>query len=780
MLKCKNAPIFGATLIFAFLFFSCGAFSDFGIPETVSVKSNARFEGALGQKNYNLAEKFGDDFIKDLEKNAGGDVYKYIPDPNDDTLTFLLHKKVYDVPLDASKYIQSMKLDDSLAEGMSFSKDIVLPEMQKTVEVSIPVGASTTSPAFPFEVPINFVLDPAIKSATIGIGAVTARAEGNSAVLEISDFALTGVKTSGGGDFSKNDFSDAGGAGNYLINKRLELANAKLVIPSNQIIATGQISVSSGQLLSAAKLYVSVKIESLSAVTADLSNVGKFVMDETTPNKTRLPAEMVAYVKTINFGVDDGSGVYYKSDKEGNVTSIKSLGKGIKFKAVNSLPAGNDIAMTVQSTTFGINSTGAIEAKGGETSFDKSISEFGDIAITSGTHGDKDNPKYINFSVSLSDAQAFVNLEMGKTYKIAVSEPVMLFDWDKINVDFATATPVEDKADLSDFSIDELMSEVDGEIKKLADNCDFVSVPVYFLVQKPKGGLTSKIGDITIDGKVFLTYTDSSSATKTDYIMGGAGSSETEEMKPCDAVAWPASGSVFTKKFETKDKDYSFTKEMAPVLNQRPSDLMVNYSMGISGSSACDLYKAYLDDEAQKDSTSIAIEMAAVIAFKLNVAQETDMDIFKIASMDMDGEKDLMYRDDVSDTETYAKYASAISYMSLNYNFINAAIDGFNAKITVDDRHAGEPTAGNYSGIFREIQITGHDISDDVIIFTSDEIKAALTHFFMPKMTMTVPAGEISLRRTAIDLPAALGISPVVVLQLNDNVAVDITDIIKN
>ncbi|MBO7122192.1 MAG: hypothetical protein J6V90_02790 [Treponema sp.] len=777
MNKYARAPLFGAATIIAFLFLSCSAFSDFGIPETVSVKSNAAYVGALGQKYYDLAEKFGDDFIKDLEKDAGGDVYKYIPNPLDNTLTYLLHKKVYDVPLDPSKYIQNMKLDDSLADGMSFSKDINLPEIKKTVEIALPIGADTSTSPFPFDIPINFVLDPAIKSATIGVGAVTARAEGLGATLEISNFTLTGVKTSGGGDFTKDDFGDVGGAGNFLINKKLDLHDAKLVIPASQIKATGQIRVSSGQLASASKLLLSVQIEKLSDATADLSNVGKFVMDETTPNKTQLPAEMVAYVKNINFGVDNGSGVYYKSDKDGNVTTTKGLGKGIKFKAVNSFPAGNDIVMTVTSTTFGINSTDAIEAKANETAFDKSIAEFGDIAITSAIHGDKDDPKYINFSVSLSDAQSFMDLEMGKTYKIAVSEPAMLFDWDKINVDFATATPVEDKADLSDFSIDELMSEVDGEIKKLADNCDFVSVPVYFLVQKPKGDLASIIGDVTIDGKVFLTYTDSSSAAQTEYIMGDG--SSTEEMKPCDAVAWPASGATFTKKFETKDKDYSFMKEMAPVLNGRPNDLAVNYSMSISGSSACDLYKAYLDDEAQKDSTSIAIEMAAVIPFKLNVSKSTDLDIFKIASMDMDDQDDLMWRDSVSDTETYAKYSGAISYMSLNYNFINAAIDGFNAKVTVDDRHTGEPNASRYSGIFREIQITGHDTSDDVITFTSDEIKASLTHFFMPKMTMTVPTGQISLRRTAIESPTSLGISPVVILQLNDNAAVDITDIIK-
>ena len=290
--------------------------------------------------------------------------------------------------------------------------------------------------------------------------------------------------------------------------------------------------------------------------------------------------------------------------------------------------------------------------------------------------------------------------------------------------------------------------------------------------------MASKIGDVTINGEVFLEYKDSSSTTQKEYIAGASGSPV--EMKTCDAVAWPASGQTFTKIFKEKDKDYSFDYDMAPALNKRPKDLAANYSMNITGSAPCWLYKAFVDSEAQSGSASIAIEMAAVIAFKLNVAKETNMDIYEIASMDMDGEKDLMYRDDVSDTETYAKYSGAIAYMSLNYNFINAAIDGFSAKVTVDDRHTGEPGAAGYSGIFREIQITGHDISDDVITFTSDEIKAALTHFFMPKMTMTVPTGEISLRRTAIDSPAALGISPLVVLQLNENYAVDVTDIIKN
>ncbi len=771
------------------LFFACGSFSDFGIPESVSVKSNARYVGALGKKYYDLSEKFGDDFVADLEKNAGGDVYKYIPDPNDNTLKYLLHKKVYDVPLDASKYIDSMELDKTISSEFAFSKEFALPEVKQVEKISVPAGASSGS--YPFDIVINLTLDEAIKSAVIGQGGLVLRAEGSGATIDVASFTLDGITKNDDSPFSETDFNPSSEAGSFLINQKLDLANAKLVFPVTQIRAQGELSLTSGTVAAASQIVCSFYVDTLSSASADLADVGGFVMDNTTENKTKVSAEMVAYVQTIYFGEQSGS-YYYKHDAAGAVTTKKCEGKGLKFKAINSFPAGNDIELVIKSTTFGIDSTGGIysngepaasakiEGKANDGEFNQSFAAYSDIDVTDNSKfGTKDNPEYIRFSVELSHAQAFSNLEMGKTYKIAVSEAEMLFDWDKIDIDLSSADPVEDAADLSDFSIDKMMSEVDGELSKLMDNCDFKSVPVYFFVQKPTGSLAADIGDISIDGKIYLEYKDSSSVVQPPKYIAGTNSS-TETMEICDAVDWPSTDKPFTKVFAQEGKDYSFDYDFAETLNERPVDLAVNYSMGITGGASCSFYKARFDSLGKDDVASIAVEMAAVLPINMFVTKNTDLDVYKLGSMDMDDETDLMHRDSVSDTETFAKYSGAISYLRLNYNFINSAVEGFNATVTVNDKHEGEAGADKYSGIVRSVEITGNDSSDDVIDFTGEEIAAALTHFFMPKMTMTVKKGELKVRRDALESESSLGINPVVVLQLNENVAVDITDIIKN
>ena len=780
MKRSKSAFCLFAAAFFAALFFSCGDFSSFAIPETVSVKSSARYVGALGQKCYDLSEKLGPDFIADLEENAGGNVYKYIPDPSDQTLQYLLRKKVYDVPFDISGYIDGMKLDSSLAKDFSFSKDIELPEIKKSITpIPIPVGFSAD---VPFSLPdVSLTLDDVIKEAVIGEGSIVVKAEGEAAgCYSVGEFTLEGITKNDGSAYSASDFAAGSGSGTFIINQELSLSGAKLVLPASQIKASGKLVKGSGSITTAGTLNISLSVEKLSTVKADLSAVGKFVMSDS-ENTTQIPAEMVAYVRMIKFGQDNGSGVYYKHDKDGNVsTTVKSLGKGIKFKAINSLPAGNDIALNVASTTFGISASETIEAKANDTAFEKSVAGFSDIDVTdTSIFGTKVAPKNIQFSVTLSNNQTFTNLETGKTYKIGVSDAELLFDWDLVTLDLSSADPVSDKADLSDFSIDKILSEVDGEMSKLIDNCAFKKVPVYFLAQKPKGDLAGVIGNVTLSGKVCLKYKDSTSTDQTIWI---AGSATTEDaMNPCDPIDWPASGEVFTKAFSAKGTDFTFDFDMADTLNARPTDLTVDYSMGFTGgNSNVDLYKAYIDSLGSGESTSIAVEMAAVLPIELTVTADTDLDIYKIAEKDMDGEEDLMYRESVSDTATYAKYAGAISYMQLDYNFINNAVDGFSAKIFVDDTHQGEPDANMYSGIKREITIDPNGAGGGSINLSSDEIRAALTHFFMPKMTLRVNAGDIKIKRSAIESSSSIGINPMVILQLNDSVAVDITDIIKN
>ena len=769
-------------LFVAVIFASCN-FSNAGIPEEVYVKTSGTFSGAAGEKFFDLSEKFGDTFISDMAEKTGGDVYKYIPDPEDKVMKYLLHKKIYDVPLDVGKYLDGVKLDDMLSESMNFEKEIALPSLSKNG--SVPILAGATGP-LPFEITLTVSMDSLVKAATIGVGSIVIQAAGSGAEFDISAFTLEGLKNSVGGDYGPGDFVDKGG--DYYINKELDLSGAELQLPLTQIKASGSLVLSSGSVSAPSQLVCKITAETFSSATVDLSGVGGFKMDNTTENKKTVPKEMVAYVQGINFG-QTNAGVYYKSDADGAITTTKAQGKGIKFKAVNSFPAGNDIQLDIVSETFGIDSTdgliyedgalataATIPAKGNADAFDKSFAEFSDINVTDhALFGTASAPAWIKFKVELSSSQNFVNLALGQTYKIAVSDMQMLFDWDKVDMNLSNIDPVEDSVDMSDFSFDAIVDQVDGEISKLIDNCEFDSVPVYFLVRKPEGSLASEIGSATINGKAFFKYTDSTSAVKTDYIAGDSGS--TIDMPFCEAFAWPDSGSVVEKVFAAPGVDYSFHSDIADTLNERPKDLAVNYSMGIAGGSVIELYKARFDTLGDDESTSIGVEMAAVLPFKVNVITDTDLDVYKLAEWDTSDEKDLMFRTEVSKTEEFAKYSGAISTLQLKYNFINKGVEGFDAVVKVDDTHQGKADASSYSGIVRTLELTGS--SSDAIVFTNDEIKAALTHFFMPDMTMTVKQGTLSLTRDAVETKTALGINPTVFLQLNDSVAVNIKDIIK-
>ena len=192
------------------------------------------------------------------------------------------------------------------------------------------------------------------------------------------------------------------------------------------------------------------------------------------------------------------------------------------------------------------------------------------------------------------------------------------------------------------------------------------------------------------------------------------------------------------------------------------------------------MYKARLDSMSSSDTCDIAVEMAAVLPLHFKTKNSTTMDLYGLANMDVDDKDDLLDRSDVSKTKDYEDNASSIKYLRINYNLINSALDGLEATIDIDDTHAGEPNAAQYSGITRTLHVTGNNQSDDVVDFKPDEIQKVLTHFFKPKMTLTVAKDvELKVWRHAVESPTALGISPVITLKLDENSPIDIKDLIK-
>ena len=782
MKNCKKALVFCAATVFSFLFFSCGDFSGLSIPESVSVKSDAKFAGALGTKYFDLTEKLGAQMLDDISVKTSSTIYKYIPDENDMTLRYLLQKDLYSVPLDVQKFVGDMNLDDSLGEAIDFSRDIVLPK----VDAATPAIALTEDMSFPVSVPTINVdmssLEDSIQSATIKTGSVMIKATASGASFSVATFSLSGITKNDGTAYGEGDFVDG----------VLDLANAKLDIAT--LSATKKITLSatvskSGTIVGSGQCVCSISISELKEALLDMSGYDGFEMDENTPNKTQVSADLVKNVSLLEFG-QLNAGAYYRRDASGVVTSTRCDGKGIKFKAVNSLPAGNDIELVILSETFGIDSTDGIWFNGHEESGafitstgtqderDFLFAEYGSLDITDhGRFGTADSPAWIKFSVKFAPSQTVKNLLMGTTYKLSVKEMKSVMDWDKAALKLDSLAPVNDQADMSDFSIDEIFSGMDNdEVKKLVDNCDIENVPVYFMVQKPAGTLADLAEGITFEGKIWLSYKDSSSAAKEVYIAGTDSSSES--LLPCDSFNWPDAGQTVTKKFQTGGKDYSFFKDLAGVLNDKSTELKVNYNVVPSGGSAVDLYKARLDAMGPSDTCKISVEMAAVLPLKFKTTAESALDLYELAELnELKDKDDMIDRSDVSSTEDFAKAADSIKYLRLNYNFVNRALGDVAAVIEIDDTHGGD---AKYSGIKKTINLTTGDSSDDIINFDRSEAKAFLTHLFKPAMTVKIPAAQkITLFRAAAESAESIGINPVVEMRLDENCPVNIKDLIK-
>lgn len=801
MNKCAQALFFCAATVFSLLFFSCGNFSGLAIPESVSIKSGAQYSGALGQKYFDLTEKLGTQMLDEVSQKAKADVYKYVPDPSDASLKYLLHKKLYDVPLNVGEYVDSMNFDSSLNADMDFEATITLPTV--SMSQSLPISGDPGS--VPITLPnllANVTLDPAIKSAKIKKGSVIVRATGSGASFDISSFSLTGVAKDAAGTqaYAASDFAAGGGTGTYLIDKKLDLANAYITIPASQVAVGGTLAKDdpSETISGTGTLTFSIVVEELSEVVVDMTQYGGFEMNSTSANKTKVSADMVKYVKTMDFGRQPATpdGYYYKSDADGNITAAKGKGKGVKFNVVNSFPAGNDIAVEIKSSTFGIDSTDGmyvngesasasdvkIPAKGNQSKNAISFAEFGLIDVTDTTKfGTASSPAYINFSVKLSNSQTFSNLVMGATYKIAISDSEVLMDWDKAVLKLDSLDPVSDVSDMSDFSINEMLKEIDGEVSKLVNNCDIKkeNLKAYFMVQRPVGALASLVSGVNFNGKIWLTYKDSSSTSQRADVVGTPSAAASLDF--CDSFNWPSTTQTLTKKFAAQGTDYSFAyDDLADVLNERGTDLKVHYDITVAGGSECSLCKAKMDSMSSADTSTIAVEMALVLPLHFTTKASTTMDVYELAKMDVSDKDDLLDRSDVSKTEDYEKIAKSISYFRINYNLINHALGNVAATIEIDDSHSGEAGAAQYSGIKRTVQVTVGNASDDVVDFSPEEIKSVLTHFFKPKMTMTVAGGqELKVLRAAVDSPTSLGISPVVTLKLDENSPIDIKDIIK-
>lgn len=150
----KKKIIFGSTLLALVLcIFGC----NFQFPETISVKSNAKYEFAIANKSFPLGDLFSIDKLKDSfsgqstdsasndEESVEADIkiYDYNPErgkTDADIQEFLVSMKLQEIPLDFNNYLKDVDFGSKL-ESMNISKEIAVPSVDidevKVVDVEV-------------------------------------------------------------------------------------------------------------------------------------------------------------------------------------------------------------------------------------------------------------------------------------------------------------------------------------------------------------------------------------------------------------------------------------------------------------------------------------------------------------------------------------------------------------------------------------------------------------------------------------------------------------------
>lgn len=387
------------SLLFSVILLSCG----WQIPEKISVKSNASYNFTTGEIDTKLNDSLNFDELIKPDENSEFTVYNYLPDGK--SRQFVMRMAVADIPIDLESSFNESSINEAIKD-LSFTQEIKVPSISFSSQTKIPLVDFSGVPIngyiplnnLEFSFTLNDTESDIFESCEVKQGKLFTE------IIIPSDWEGVSVSYS----FSANGglvVKESEGETSET-KKTIDLADKE--ITKEQVNATAKITltVQSGYSVSSSPLMLKISsdIESLKTLNVNLSDV------TTSFNKK----------EDLPEGMKDAFSKIYLSSS------------GVKIDYVNTLPAGNNINLTVKSEFFELNKTGVLEAANTQGELE--------LLSDSSKEIDIDNSSSYDFGVNISlpgaepsepQKVSLQNVKFGDTYQISMNITPVL-NWEKI------------------------------------------------------------------------------------------------------------------------------------------------------------------------------------------------------------------------------------------------------------------------------------------------------------------------------------------------------------
>lgn len=631
------------SLLFSVILLSCG----WQIPEKISVKSNASYNFTTGEIDTKLNDSLNFDELIKPDENSEFTVYNYLPDGK--SRQFVMRMAVADIPIDLESSFNESSINEAIKD-LSFTQEIKVPSISFSSQTKIPLGGFSGAPVDEVknidlnELNFNFTLNDTesdiFDSCEVKQGTLFTE------IIIPSDWKGVSVSYS----FSANGGLDVSKEKTSGTTKTIDLTGKK--ITKEQVNATAQItltvqpgySVSSSPLM----LKISSDIESLETLNVKLSDVTtSFDKEEPLPEEMR----------------NAFSKIYLNSS-------------GVKIDYVNTLPAGNDIKLTVNSNFFGLS----------DKKRDLKANTQGELELLSDPPSKEINisasPSY-DFGVNISlpgatepelQKVSLQNVKFGDTYQISMNITPVL-NWEKIVLKEGFAK--NDKKELP-FNIKELLSSVSDKIsdENLFANIEIKSLPIYVFFTKPQTNGSNLFTNSKFTGKMSVYYGKETGENKEIISQTLVDTNNTNENIPKQIgfVDYPELNISEDNKKVLSSLDnvsVSLKGDVAKIINSAIKDtsesgnsLYVDYDLKFTNGSNGEL-EISKNDLATKGSIGVYIYI--VLPFEFRVSEEVKVSAQKLLNDTIDG--DIFGRKSKDDFVNVEDYFALINSASVYYEF---------------------------------------------------------------------------------------------------------------